>query len=140
MINFFQADNYYEKLGLNNKHSEKLKSVIRTEADLYRFKIFVIENDGKFRSNLELIFNFMKTIELENSYLVEEFVADYENEEKEKALKIISRGLYNKHVLHKVENLLIKGLTLEYIYDSIINSDVNVFHTLKEIEINVLTF
>lgn len=128
-----QLESFLETLNFNSKHSEKMKSVIKSEKDLYRFKMFIMENDGKFRSNLELIFNFIKTIELEHSYLVEEFVADYEGGEKEKALKNISRGMYNGYVLHEVENLLTKGLTLKDIYDTVVNSDVNIFHALKEV-------
>lgn len=127
----FEVDGFCEELGLKGKLIDSIKSVVKSKSDLEKFKLFIIENDGKFRSNLQLVHKFVTTFDFKTSYPCRQFVFDYLNVSKELALKSISRGFYSNVVLHKVGALIDNGLTLKELYDKVISEENNIIQVLN---------
>lgn len=130
-----EVDIFCKSLGFKKVQVEKIKTVLKKESDLSHFKMYIIMNDGKFKSNLELIYNYMNLVKEERcSY--ESFLNEYNND-KVCALKSISKGMYNSDVLYKVEALVEKGLTLREIYTKVVIGKFNINQTLTELNFQI---
>lgn len=129
MFEVGEIEGFCKSLGFKKKQVDAIMSVVRTESDLSHFKNFIIEKDGQFKSNLELVFSFVKSINLEENYCFTQFSNDF-NTDKALALKNISKGFYNASLVEKVEKLLEKGLTLNEFYNKVVNEDINICQTI----------
>lgn len=116
-------------LGLKGKQIKQIVSVVKTESDLSHFKNFIMEKDGQFKSNLELVYNYIKHRNISEDYGFENFSNDF-NVDKSLALKNISNGFYHSGLVKKVEKLLEEGLTLNEFYNKVVNEDINICQTI----------
>lgn len=125
-------DNFCKEIGLSGKLLGGITSVVKTETDLSEFKLFLITK--QFKTNLMMVNYYLANFDFENKYPFESFMNDYETNRTD-ALKNISRGFYSNIVLHKVDTLLSKGLTLSDIYYKIIDvKNANVIQVLSNFE------
>lgn len=129
MFEVGEIEVFCNSLGFKKKQVDVIKSVVKTETDLSHFKNFIIEKDGQFKSNLELVFSYVKSINLEENYSFIQFSNDF-NTDKALALRNISKGFYNASLVEKVEKLLEKGLTLNEFYNKVVNEDINICQTI----------
>lgn len=129
MFEVGEIEVFCNSLGFKKKQVDTIKSVVKTETDLSHFKNFIIEKDGQFKSNLELVFSYVKSINLEENYSFIQFSNDF-NTDKALALRNISKGFYNASLVEKVEKLLEKGLTLNEFYNKVVNEDINICQTI----------
>ena len=116
-------------IGLKGKQVERIRSVVKTESELCHFKNFIMENDGQFKSNLELVYKYVNSCTIKESYSYDDFSSDY-SVDKGLALKNISKGFYNTGLIEKVEKLLEKGLTLNEFYNKVVKEDINICQTI----------
>lgn len=133
-MNLFEVKvvEFCKTLGFKEGQIKKVKTVLKTESDLSCFKMFIIMNDGSFKSNLELIHNYLQSVDMGKIYSYQQFSEDFKAD-RASALKNISNGMYNNDVLHKVENLLKIDLTLQDIYDTIVNEKLNIHQVLTQL-------
>lgn len=124
MINYIieNVEKFCVQIGIDGKLQSMLKSAIKTESQFSKFKQFILDNDN-IKSKLQLVSNYLMSINLIEEYPKSSFVEDFQNGNKVYALEFISKGHYNNSVLHKVESLLKKDLTLENLYDKVVNEN-----------------
>jgi hypothetical protein len=113
-----------------------MQSVIKTESDLEDFKNFIIINEGKYKSNLQLVY--LYTMHLQQaSTSREHFVNEYKEGSRQEALESVVKQKVNTVLLNKVEEILKNGLTLETLYDKLVEYKMyNLFQAIKLIALH----
>jgi hypothetical protein len=126
------------EMGFKGKLLRDLLSVIKNYDDFQNFQFFIINNDGKFKSKVQLVQQYIIYLQKTSSYSSKcEFILDYMKKEDKKE---VYEKLFMSHVdtvtLNKVEKLLMNGLTLEDLYDKVIEyrSKYNTFTVVCKIE------
>lgn len=137
-----KIEDYLKELGFKGKILRNLLQEIKNESDLENFQNFIINNDGKFRSNLQLAHQYIISLQEDSTYTKEEFVSDYstsnDDRTKSKAVsKLFNSSSVNSLVLNKVEYLK-NILTLEELYDKIVEyrNEYNPIVAVKLIELH----
>lgn len=109
-----------ETLELTGKPLTDMQSIIKTESDLSKLKQFVIDNDGKWRSRLQLVHMYIKHLQEQSTYTKQMFVSDYSQGKEREALSNVFQANIEKEVINKVQVILEDGLTLSRLYDRLV--------------------
>lgn len=127
---------FLTELGFDGIVLKDLETAI-TKTSLDDFKTFIILNDGKFKSNIELAHMYILRVRDESGYSKEDFIADW-SVDQSNALENLFNVKANSLMLKKVNDFLNSGLTLEDLYDNLMKySQYNPLHAIKLIAYNL---
>jgi hypothetical protein len=130
------VNSFLVELGLKGKLLQDMQSVIKTDSDLEDFKNFIIINEGKYKSNLQLVYLYTMHLQ-QDSASREQFVNVYKEGSKQEALESVVKQKVNTVLLNKVEEILKNGLTLETLYDKLVEYKMyNLFQAIKLIALH----
>lgn len=130
--------NFLENLGYKGILLEELLSIINTDDKMEDFKNFILLNDGRFRSSLQLYHMYIIHLRNNSNYTKDEFIKDF-NVDNSMALEKVFFTKPNPIALNKVKNLLTDGLTLGELYDNLIKyREFNIVQALQMTSLDFL--
>jgi hypothetical protein len=125
-------------LELKGKSLKDMQLLVKTEEDLEDLKNFIILNEGRIKSNIHLVYLYTMRQQEKRTVSQEHFVSEYQQGNKMKAVESVVKSSLNTVLLNKVENILRSGLTLENLYDKLVEyKALNVVQALRLIELHI---
>lgn len=112
-----------KELGFKGENLQVLVRLIKSEVDLSKFYLFIMDNDGRYRTQLHLVHAFSQHMqELRFYQSSAEFTKDYITAGVEKR-KVVLDKLFDGNLsaiqLVKVYEIIDAGVTLEELYDTV---------------------
>lgn len=119
----FAVNEFLMGLELKGKLLRDMQAVIKTGQDLESFKSFILVNDGKFKSKLQLVSMYIRHLQNKTQKTEHQFASDYNNaktsvEKREVLSSLLCRDV-DTVVVNKIDKIVSNGLTLEYLYDKL---------------------
>jgi hypothetical protein len=127
-------------MGFNGGFLGELLKIIKDDDDYEKFQNFIINNDGKFDTQLHLIHQFSIYLQQTSPYTKEEFIQEYKNaSNKYEVIVKLFKSSVNPITLKKIERLFKNGLTLEEFYDKVVmyRGSFNAENIVNMIELNI---
>lgn len=126
------------QLGFNGVLLQDMEFVLSRFSSLQDFQNFIILNDGKFKNNLHLYHLYIGDLRSKLTYCSEDFKNDYVNKSKSFAIEHVLLSKVEPIVLKRIEKLVSLGLTLDKLYDKLIEyREYNPLMAIKFIEKSV---
>jgi hypothetical protein len=131
-----KVNSFLVELGLKGKLLKDIQTVVTNESELSDFQNFILENDGKFRGNLQLVHMYIMHLK-QSIPSKEQFVSDCQEGNTQEAVENVLKTKMNTVLLNKVEQILENGLTLEFLYDKLVEYKMyNPFQAIKLIALH----
>lgn len=125
---------FLKKMGYEGKMLEEMNSIVDSDERLEDFKAYIILNDGRFKSLIQLQYMYVTDLKNKMNYTREDFVKEF-SDNRLFALNKLLILKPNQLILSKVNRLIDSGLTAGCLYDMFIKyKDYNPLQAVKNIE------
>lgn len=125
---------FLKKLGYEGKMLEEMNSIIDSDERLEDFKTYIIINDGRFKSLIQLQYMYVTDLKNKMNYTKADFIKEF-SDNRLFALNKLLVLKPNQLILSKVNRLIDSGLTVGCLYDMFIKyKDYNPLQAVKNIE------
>lgn len=115
---------FFESLGLEGSLLSSISDVVRNEEDLANFQMYILDNEGAFKSNVHLIHQYIKHLQSSICVGKNEFVIAYKSSflpsDRTNVLSLLFVQMVTELTANKIHESLEKGLTIEFWYDKLV--------------------